>query len=104
MHVRLEYEEVLEDKKQFLSSQLNLLEILKKVKNYKILRKRELILKSQLKKAFSLLSLEINHIQGFFPREETEESISIRKIIEKEKDKSIEKDLQDIREKLARLS
>lgn len=107
IHVRTEYEEALQGKKELLSTQVNLLELLKKLKNYKILRKRELILKTKLKKSLSSLNSEINQTYGFFPAQETAESIEIKKTETKEetaRQKGIEKELQDIREKLAKLS
>ena len=40
-HIKLDYEEALLAKKQLLTTELNLLNLLKKVKNYRALRKRE---------------------------------------------------------------
>ena len=48
-HVKFEYEDALNGKKQLLSSEINLLHILKKIKSYKLLRKKELILKNKLR-------------------------------------------------------
>lgn len=104
LHIRLEYEEVVEGKRELLESQINLLEILKRVKNYKILRKRELILKGKLKNSLSLLNSEINQIQSHLP--ESEGELEIKEVMTKqetERDKNIESQLQEIREKLARL-
>lgn len=104
LHIRLEYEEAVEGKRELLESQINLLEILKRLKNYKILRKRELILKGKLKNSLSLLSSEINQIQSHLP--ESEDELGIKREIteqETERDKNIESQLQEIREKLAKL-
>jgi len=105
LHIRLEYEEAIEGKRELLESQINLLEILKRVKNYKILRKRELILKGKLKNSLSLLSSEINQIQSHLP--ESEGELGIKEVMTKqetEKDKNLEAQLQEIREKLAKLN
>ena len=107
LHVRLEYNETIEGKKEILSSQVNVLELLKKIKNYKILRKRELILKNKVKKEIRILSTEINKIQETFPEEETAEGSWEKKEILKEEEKyekGIELQLEEIKEKLARLN
>ena len=107
LHVKLEHEEALEGKKDLLSSQLNILEILKRVKNYRIQRKRELILKGKLKKLFSSLNSEINQALEFFPKEETQEDIKVerdKKKKETSRQKNIESELQDIKDKLTKLS
>jgi len=49
-HVKLDYESALSAKKHLLSSELNLLQIIKKINAYKLLRKQELITKTKLKK------------------------------------------------------
>lgn len=104
LHIRLEYEEAVEGKRELLESQINLLEILKRVKNYKILRKRELILKGKLKKSLSFLSSELNQIKNNLPESENELGIKEETTKQEiEKDKNIESQLQEIREKLARL-
>lgn len=105
VHIRFEYGEVLIGKKELLSFQLNLLEFLKNFKNYKNLRKRELILKSKLKKELASLRTETSMLQAHFPKEETEE-IKIKsreKYKEKKYKESIETQLQEIKEKLAAL-
>jgi len=106
IHIRLEYEEALEGKKEFLSSQLNLLEILKKLKNYKGQRKKELILKGKFKKELAALKTEINQIQEFFPKEEGKEleKGAIKEYKEKKHKENIESQLKEIKEKLAALS
>ena len=59
-HVRLNYEEALFAKKQFLSSELNILHIIKKIKHYRILRKKEHTLKTKLKTSLKSLNTKIN--------------------------------------------
>ena len=54
-HVRLNYNEELDAKKQLLTSELNILQTLKKFKHYKTLRKRELTTKNKLKTALKSL-------------------------------------------------
>ena len=54
-HIMFDYEEALSAKKNLLTTEINLLSILKKIKDYKNLRKREFSLKNKLRQldAFS---------------------------------------------------
>jgi len=107
IHVRLEYEEAVGGRKELLSSQMNVLQLMQKIKNYKIFRKRELILKGKLKKQFSELKHHLTEIHHFFPEDKTEQESEIRiknKNIDEKHNKDIEYELQEIKEKLERLS
>lgn len=103
VHVRFEYQEALNGKKQLLSSQMNFLQLLKRVKSYKVLRKSELILKSKVKKELKELKTEIENIQIIFSPEEIGEVKIEKKHKERESGGSIESQLREIQEKLARL-
>ncbi len=119
IHIRLEFDEALFAKKELLNAQINALQTLKEFKNFKITRKRELILRMRLKQSLSELGAGIEEIEKFFPTEKDEESQLkiIRNISKKKikltKDKAIpagkreykdlERELLEIREKLARL-
>ena len=109
IHVRFEYEEALEARRQLLSSQVNVLEFLEKFKKYKNLKRRELILKGRLKQTLVSLRAEINRLEESLPSE-TEEEIKIiqrarkkHRITEAKGDKKIREELQEIKEKLASL-
>jgi len=107
IHVRFEHEEAVYGRKELLSFQMNALQLLKKIKNYKIFRKRELILKGKFKKQLSELKHNLNEINHFFPEEKTEQEIDIirkKEEIENKYNKDIEAQLREIKEKLARLS
>lgn len=99
-HVRLGYEEALSAKKELLSSELNLLHTLKKLKNYKTLRKKELIEKNKLKTLLNSLKLKINLMQSTFSGQEESHNLKRTKRIKKEKKQSIQEELEDIRKKL----
>ncbi len=104
-YIKFDYQEALEAKKQLLSSEFNLLQTAKRVRNYKILRKRELITKNKLKTALRNLRAKINALQSTFPQEEMPRPL--KKTVAKAKKKqeqNIQEQLQDIQEKLARLS
>lgn len=105
--VRFEHEEALTGKRELLSSELNLLNFFKKFKNYKNLRKRELILKTRLKRELASLKTKTKELEETFPQEAEEEFIikkrGRRKKRKTEVSKDIESELQGIREKLASL-
>ena len=103
-YIRFNHEQALNAKKQFLSAELNILQTAKKVKNYKILRKREVITKTKLKTALRNLKTKINVLQSTFPEQEMPEpSKKKEKKIKKKQEQDIQEQLQEIQEKLARL-
>ena len=101
LHVKFEHDEALIGKKDILYSQINLLELLKILKDYKNSRKRELILKLRFKKELAVVRTKIAEIEESFPKETQGEIKMIRKIKPKEREsQNIESQLQEIREKL----
>ncbi|OGJ17370.1 hypothetical protein A3K73_06130 [Candidatus Pacearchaeota archaeon RBG_13_36_9] len=119
IHIRLEFDEALFAKKELLNSQINALQTLKAFKNFKVTRKRELILRTRLRNSLSELGERIEEIEKLLPTEKDEESqlkliknIARKKIKfttkkaepkEKREYKEIERELLEIQEKLARL-
>ncbi|MFA5174057.1 MAG: hypothetical protein WC438_02655 [Candidatus Pacearchaeota archaeon] len=104
-HVRLGYEEGLLAKKQLLSVELNLLQTVKKVRGYKLLRTKEMAVKNKLSVVLSALRSQISTIQSTFPKQETEkEKVKQKeKKTEKIETADIQKELKEIEEKLAKL-
>ena len=103
-HIKLNYEEALSGKKQILSMQLNLLQTAKKVRNYRILRKKEFILKTNLKTKSKELGTKIGQFLTSMPKDgEEEETPKRAKRKEKEVKQSISKELEDIQRKLSKL-
>ncbi len=104
LHVRFEHDEALAGKKEFLCSQINLLELLGKLKEYRSTRKQELILKSRLKNGLSSVRAKIVEIGEHLPKETQEEIRTIKRIKHEEKaGRSVESQLQEIKNKLAAL-
>jgi hypothetical protein len=106
-HVKLDYFEALEAKKQLLTTELNLLQISKKIKNYRIIRKREQILKTKLRGSANQLKAKIIQIQATFPEEKksTEPKLK-REIPTKERDykeRDIQSQLEEIQKKLSEM-
>ena len=103
-HIKLEYEEALSAKKQLLSMELNLLQTEKRVRNYKLLRKKELAMKNFLKICLRELRTKINSEESTMPQEEEPMKIrTIKKGIEKRKQADIQYQLKEIQEKLESL-
>lgn len=104
-HIKLNYEEALNAKKQMLASEMNILQIVKRLKQYKILRKRELATKTTLKSSLANLNTKIDLIESTFPEEEDKPRVDKRKRrLAKDERKNFEEELDDIRDKLAKLS
>lgn len=106
-HIKFEYSEALEAKKQILTTELNLLQISKKIRNYNLIRKREYILKGKLKILTNQLKNKIIQIQSTFPEEKQLEEPKIKKESTTResdyKEKDIQSQLEEIQRKLAEM-
>ena len=109
IHVKLEYGEALESKRDVLSSEMNLLRIAKTIKNYRILRTEELKTKSKLSRKLKEIITNIKKIQTTLPKLKIPEILNKdreieepdkSKIKERQFDDSLESQLQEIQEKL----
>ena len=67
VHVGVEYLEAVSAKKEILQSEANLLEIIKKIRTYSQLRKREFILKNRIKKDLAEIKESVNKIEDEIP-------------------------------------
>jgi hypothetical protein len=115
IHIRVDREEALAFKKSSLIFQESLLRIVSKIREYKELRKKELILKAKIKRDIANVEKLITHIEIILPKEEPsylknipkEEELKgpSPKIIKfpRTKNEDLEEQLREIREKLARL-
>jgi len=105
IHVRIDYTEALSGKKDILSSQVNLLNTLKSVKKFHILRKKEIQKKISIQKKFKEALASIRKLEKTLPRipdeEKTEETKE--KKIEIKSTNDIDSELQEIQERLKRL-
>ena len=111
IHVRLEYPEAIEAKKSLLSCELGLLEIIRKIRKYQFLRKKELSEKLKLKTSFSKLKTDMNQMLKSLPKhkniqspDNTTSSRTRKRKISEDFSPDLESELQTIREKLAKLS
>ena len=101
-HIKFDYEQALNAKKELLSSQLNLLQMIKKLKSYKAIRRKEFVARNKLRTQFYIIKTNINLIQSTFPKHQSEK-IKVKNKIEKEHKQDIQNDLEDIKQKLAQL-
>ena len=67
VYIQLEYGESLEAKKEILSSELFLLNSIKTIKRYSVLRIEELKIKSKIHKAIKELGMKTKETQVAFP-------------------------------------
>ena len=112
IHIKLEYEEVIQLKKGFLSSEMNLLKIAKSIKKYRFLRLEELKTKLKLYKKIKEIKNNITKLQIILPKIKIPEILKKgkgseeieKKIKEKQYDKGLESQLREIQNKLKALA
>ncbi|MGV8152362.1 MAG: hypothetical protein ACP5OG_04725 [Candidatus Nanoarchaeia archaeon] len=107
-YIQLTEEDSKNIKKEILTVEMNLLNTIKKIRNYKILRKKENIMKTKLKSSFSGLKSKLYSIESSFPIQPTKEKdikINIKELkTEKNKNKDIQEELEEIKKKLQKIS
>jgi len=103
-HIKFNYDQALDAKKQLLSSEINLLHIIKALKAYRILRKLEFIKKNKLKTNLTSLKSKIKLIESGFPKLKPIPRTPIRiKGIKRHDKKTLQQELEEIRDKLESL-
>lgn len=108
-HLKLDYEKAIITKKQLLSSELKLLNIIKKIREYKLVRMNEFAIKNKLKTELKFLGTKLNLILSSLPKTKSKKNPTILKSKEKttlKKDprrENIEQQLEEIKEKLKKL-
>ena len=73
VHIKLEHDEAIELKKNALLLEKDLLEVIKHIRNYNVLRKKEFTLKEGAKKSMAILTKTISSVEADLPREEIRE-------------------------------
>lgn len=105
IHVRLGYEEAIQSKKDILFSEMTLIRILKSVKKFRLLRKEELELKSNLHDKMKEVNIDIRKIQLLLPKPKMPEILKSPhefklKKEETKEDTDLENQLREIQERL----
>lgn len=114
IHIKYEKPEAIQSKKDLLFAQKELLEILKHIKKYHLLRKKELTLKTKARQKMKDIGKELNNLKKGFPKlkmpeilkeeeEEKKEEKKEEKVPEKIDHSNIDKELDEIQRKLAKL-
>ena len=110
VYVRLKYEEAVISKKEVLSTEISLLNLIKIIKNYNSIRAREYKIKYEIFKAIKELNLIVRKTQTSFPflkipeeirkkTKENDEGITKKKI-----DRDLESELKEIQDRLLSLN
>jgi hypothetical protein len=107
IHVKLEEGEALEAKRNLLTSEENLLEAIQSMKRYFALKNKESKLKIRFSKNIKEISSSIKKIENSFPEINKPPILKkTREVGKKEtiKDKNLETELNEIRDKLKAIS
>jgi hypothetical protein len=112
VYVKMGYDESLESKKEILSTEVSLLNLIKSVKAYHYVRLEELKIKSEIYKAIKELNLTMRKTKATFPflkipETRTKKEIPIareEKMPQEKVSSSLDLELQDIQNRLAALS
>jgi len=108
VHVRFDYNEAVESKRDLLSLEVDLLKIMKTIERYKVLRINELKLKAKLKRKVGGTFTAINQLQRALPKVEVPKILKHKTPHESSEnlhkhDEKIEDELKQIQEKLKNL-
>jgi hypothetical protein len=107
IYVQLEYNEALNSKKEILSSEISLLNLIKIMQRYNSLRLEELKVKSKIRTATKMLGAKAREVQSSFPFLTLSKEMGKFNLNEKKSgevrqkfDESIETQLKEIQNKL----
>jgi len=109
IHVKLDYGEALDSKEDILSTEMSLLRIIKRIKQYKATRMQELKLKAKLHRKIKETITDIRKIEKNLPeadlpeiktKSEEKNIYNLAGKVEKEYDSDLERQLREIQEKL----
>jgi hypothetical protein len=117
IHIKVEYPEAIESKKNMLILQKSMLEMISRIRNYDNLRKKEFAIKSQIRKNFTELANSISAIEAHMPKQEAgftneaykkevkieEMAKHVKKRQIEHKKNEIERQIDDIRAQLSKL-
>ncbi|MBM3247310.1 hypothetical protein FJZ17_02100 [Candidatus Pacearchaeota archaeon] len=85
VHIKIDYGKAVSLKRDTLIVEKSLLEIIQHTRNYNLLRKKEFLLKTQLKRAMAEIESLIVHIEPTLPTEELKQVKLLEKPEKKEK-------------------
>ena len=114
IHIKLEHGEAVDSKVDVLTTQMNLIKLLRIIKAFHKLRDEELKTKEKLQKKLKEINLNVHKLEVLLPKIKIPEilqhgSVEVREEVKKEvkkkdpHEKDLEKQLRDIQAKLKRL-
>jgi len=103
-HVRLDYVSALSAKKNLLGAEINLLQIIRKIKSYRMIRKKEMAGKNKLKLELQRLRKLMEGLEKHLPTEDIkiDKRKNKNKVVDAER--NIDSELAEIKNKLAKLA
>jgi len=118
IHVKLDYQEVVDNKKNLLLLEKELLESIRYLKKYQLLRKREIAVKTSVKNDLALLKKIISSVEEHLPADQAEfkpekytkeaPQKELRKAAERitaeKRQSDVEREIDEIRAKLSELN
>jgi len=103
-HIRINYEDILIGKKSLLSAEMDILQIIKRIRNYKILRQKESSLKNKLRTQLVSVRSKTTIMQKSFPQDQPMLRHKKRKEIKIQTPSSdIQNEIEEIRKRLSSL-
>lgn len=112
LHIKLEYEEGMNSKRDIISSELDLVNIMKSIARYKFLRTEELRLKSKFYRDIKKILMDIKLLETTMPKVEIpkilrhpqERKEEIKTSLRPKGEEGLEEQLREIQRKLQALS
>ena len=105
LHIKVDFSDAVRAKRELLFCEMHMLRLIKRVQNYKNMRKQELSSKIVLKAKIKKFVLSVKKLQGELPRTRLpEREVETEgKVFEKVRTFELEDELNDISERLRRL-
>ncbi len=107
VHVKLDYSEAIQSKKSTLSSEADIIKIIKSLQRYRLLRKKELVLKQKLFTKIKGITPKIKELESSLPEPELPKRLQSDKHKkssyldeDKKTEDSLENQLRDIQKRL----
>lgn len=106
LHIKLNIEEAINSKKALLSTEINLLNLIKKLREFQKIRQAEFKSKNTLRTELRRLIAKIKELQKELPRAKLRkgEKVEIEDVLGTATRGKLERELKEIREKLKNLS
>lgn len=103
IHIKLEFPEAMSAKRQILLSEINILDIKTRLNNYFLLRRKELEKREKIRSSLVSLITKIKSLRNSLPKT-TFQREHKEKVETEKKNMGMEQELQEIKDRLARLN